>query len=286
MTMRWRLAVVAAWLALGLLPAAPAWADTSYIIQPGDTLTKIANRFNVSVDALIRANNLADPNKIQVGQTLVIPDGAASAPSAPGGTQVYIVQRGDSLSRIAARYKVTIDALVTANNLTTSTLQPGQQLVIPSTAPAPANAIAQRVHGEAAFTRRVLAALDWLQAHDADAFARVETYVTQITASPYRNLALARPLGEGGCLVRALARPGMSTPMIAALLFHEATHCYQFATAGMLSDKEAEVFAYSEQLAFMRRHGFTADEIAYYEEVLAYYQAQPDDGRDIPPPAF
>jgi hypothetical protein len=86
--------------------------------------------------------------------------------------------------------------------------------------------------------------------------------------------------------VRALARRSQSVEMTVALLYHEAPHCYQFAIVGVLISKEAEVFAYSEQIAFMERHGFPADIIAYYRKVLNYYASQPDDGKYIPPPNF
>ncbi|WP_281181300.1 LysM peptidoglycan-binding domain-containing protein [Chloroflexus islandicus] len=44
-----------------------------YIVQAGDTLSAIAERFSVTVDELVAANNLTDPNFIQPGQTLLIP---------------------------------------------------------------------------------------------------------------------------------------------------------------------------------------------------------------------
>jgi stage VI sporulation protein D len=44
-----------------------------YVVQAGDTLSAIAERFGVTVDELVAANNLTDPNVLQVGQTLVIP---------------------------------------------------------------------------------------------------------------------------------------------------------------------------------------------------------------------
>ncbi|MBL8057420.1 MAG: LysM peptidoglycan-binding domain-containing protein [Anaerolineales bacterium] len=264
--------------------AAPAYADTSYVVQPGDTLTRIAARQGTTVELLVQANHLKNANAIQVGQTLIIPDGSASAaPAASAGGGTYVVQPGDSLARIAARLQVDLDALIRANALTSSVLHPGQTLIIPA-AGAPAQ-VPQRIRGDAAFTRRVQAALDWLQAADANAYARVDTYVTLIIPSPYRNLAQAQSRA-GGCLVRALARADMSTPMIAVMLLHESIHCQQFAAGGELTSKTAEVEAYTEQLAFMNQHGFSAAEIAYYEKVLAYYQSQPDGDQQVPPPNF
>lgn len=51
----------------------PAAAAGTYIIEPGDTLSVIAERFGVSTDALSQANNITDPNTIRPGQELIIP---------------------------------------------------------------------------------------------------------------------------------------------------------------------------------------------------------------------
>lgn len=71
-------------------PAAPAMTATqppteagteappdgeSYVVESGDTLTSIAERFNTTVDAIVEANNLDDPDVIGVGDELVIPTG-------------------------------------------------------------------------------------------------------------------------------------------------------------------------------------------------------------------
>lgn len=44
-----------------------------YVVQPGDTLVKIAEQFGVTVDAIVKANNLSNPDLLQVGQELIIP---------------------------------------------------------------------------------------------------------------------------------------------------------------------------------------------------------------------
>ena len=44
-----------------------------YVVKPGDTLSKIANNFATTIDEIMAANNLSDPNTIQVGQKLTIP---------------------------------------------------------------------------------------------------------------------------------------------------------------------------------------------------------------------
>ncbi len=58
-----------------VVPAAPVTpgSGTTYVVQPGDTLYSIAVRFGVSLQALIEANRIEDPNQLQAGQVLVIP---------------------------------------------------------------------------------------------------------------------------------------------------------------------------------------------------------------------
>jgi LysM repeat protein len=146
-------------LALSLAPAANVLADTAYTVRAGDTLYGIALRFGVTVQAIVAANNLLNPNLIYAGQLLTIPDGQpsgvpsgppapATQPPAAGG--IYVVQRGDTLSRIAVRFGVTVAALVQANSLANpNVIYVGQSLTIPGgpaappaggTAPAPSPA--------------------------------------------------------------------------------------------------------------------------------------------------
>lgn len=281
-------------LVLSLAAAAfmvlPALADSSYIVQSGDNLSRIAARFNVSVEAIVQANQLKDPNAIRIGQTLIIPDGQPStAPVASGTATSYTVRSGDSIARIARKFNVSADALIQANHLTSTVLQIGQVLIIPVATPAaaaPTNTVYDRVSGAEGFVARVKAGLDWLKANDQEAFARVDTYITIIRESPYSDRAQAAPMVGGGCYVRALAYGRMPERMIAVMLYHEATHCMQFATVGDILPKPAEVDAYTQQIAFMEKHGFPAEEIEFYRKVLAYYQSIPDDATRIPPPDF
>lgn len=149
---RWvLLALVVVALVFGALPpspvaAAPTADQTVYVVRAGDTLGSIAARFGVSVSAIARANNITNPNRIYVGQRLVIPGvsgpPAAPAPSpAPVAGGVYIVQPGDTLAKIAARFGTTVKALVALNNLPNADrIWVGQRLRVSGSAVAPAPA--------------------------------------------------------------------------------------------------------------------------------------------------
>lgn len=79
MTIGLILALVAA--LLSLTPVLAQTGGTNYIVQPGDSLYKIAQRYGTTVDAIVDVNDLANPNLIFVGQLLVIPGTAPAAPS-------------------------------------------------------------------------------------------------------------------------------------------------------------------------------------------------------------
>jgi murein DD-endopeptidase MepM/ murein hydrolase activator NlpD len=109
------IALVISWsLIISSLQAQEAPADvTIHVVQRGETLFRIALRYSLTVDDLIRANSLTNPNNIQVGQRLLIP---GAEPLAPEGI-IHTVESGETLQSIAAQYGVTIEALVAANNL-------------------------------------------------------------------------------------------------------------------------------------------------------------------------
>ncbi len=113
-------------------PFPPKPIKNFVIVQKGDSLWKIAQREGVTLDALIRANpQIKDPNLIFPGQKVFIP--TKPIPPKPP-TKFVIVQKGDTLFKIAQREGVTLDALIKANpqikdpNL----IFPGQKVFIPT----------------------------------------------------------------------------------------------------------------------------------------------------------
>ena len=107
-------------------------------VRRGETLGRIAGRYGVSVSSIKRANNMRG-STIMVGQSLVIPGlkGSASTASTASSSQHatstarYTVRRGDTLGAIAARHRVSIGSIKSANNMRGSLIKPGQVLMIP-----------------------------------------------------------------------------------------------------------------------------------------------------------
>ncbi|SHK60126.1 LysM peptidoglycan-binding domain-containing protein [Rhodothermus profundi] len=104
-------------------PAAPT--RVVYTVRRGDALSKIAQKYGVSVRDLKRWNNLSS-NTIRVGQQLVL---YLSEPVTPERI-VYRVRRGDTLSEIAQRFGVSVRDLKRWNNLSSNTIRVGQRLTI------------------------------------------------------------------------------------------------------------------------------------------------------------
>lgn len=123
-------------------PVTPVPGETfNYYVQSGDTLAKIAARFRTTVAMLVSINNIYNPNIIYVGQLLKIP-GTNTPPTTPipppTETVTYIVQSGDTLARIAARFGTTVQAIASLNGITNiNRIYVGQRLIISGTGTPP-----------------------------------------------------------------------------------------------------------------------------------------------------
>jgi len=120
-----------------------------HIVEAGQTLGLIASLYGTTVDLLVQANELSDPNYVYIGQEIVVPGVATqsgppanstgpTATSAPQAVTLtatsttYVVVSGDTLYGIAARFGTSVSALASANKLNDpSYIYTGQHLTIP-----------------------------------------------------------------------------------------------------------------------------------------------------------
>lgn len=126
----------------------PVAASQSYVVKKGDTLSAIASMYGTSWKKLAAYNNLSNPNKLFVGQTISIPGDldvlttpvtrastptgsvkTSGAPISQGAS--YVIQRGDTLSGIATRAGLTVAEIKAANALTSNRIVTGKSLSIP-----------------------------------------------------------------------------------------------------------------------------------------------------------
>ncbi len=105
--------------------------DNTYTVKSGDSLWSIANKFNTTVNELMKLNNLSNSN-LSVGQVLKIKEGSSSGSGSSNntGANTYTVKSGDSLWSIANKFNTTVNNLKSLNNLTSDNLSIGQVLKI------------------------------------------------------------------------------------------------------------------------------------------------------------
>ena len=104
--------------------------NNTYIVQPGDTLYRIAMQNNTTVDAIKTLNNLTN-NILKIGQKLLIP--GIEVIGIPTTDVNYSVKAGETLYSIAKKFNTTVDKIKQLNNLLTDNLSIGQNLKLPIT---------------------------------------------------------------------------------------------------------------------------------------------------------
>lgn len=103
-----------------------------YTIRSGDTLYVLAKRYNTTVEAIMAINPGINPNRLQIGQVICIPQaGTPPGPSCPNGF-FYSVRPGDTFYTIAQRYGISVESMIKANpNVNPNGLQIGQVICVP-----------------------------------------------------------------------------------------------------------------------------------------------------------
>lgn len=115
----------------------------NYAVQPGDTLSGIASKFNITTDTIKWANNIGDADMVKPGQVLSI---------LPVSGLFYTVQSGDTPQSLASAYQANAAQILSYNDAETKGLTPGMNIIIPDgVKPAPAApAPAPATHGSVA----------------------------------------------------------------------------------------------------------------------------------------
>jgi LysM repeat protein len=110
-----------------------------HIVKSGDTLTKLARNFGISTDALARANATVHPDRLLIGERLLVPSSSSSSfesasfSTSSSKSTTHIVRKGEHLGSIAKRYGVSTSALALTNSLKNANIiEIGDRLVIPS----------------------------------------------------------------------------------------------------------------------------------------------------------
>jgi peptidoglycan lytic transglycosylase D len=116
---------------------------TQHTVRRGETMAAIAKSYHVSVSSIMSANSLRTSHRLSVGQSLIIPTSAGytppprisrsqmdeESPTYDRGEKVnYKVHRGDTLEKIAAKYRTDVESLRQWNHLSGSSIRPGQRL--------------------------------------------------------------------------------------------------------------------------------------------------------------
>lgn len=258
-------------------------ASAGYVVQPGDTLEGIARRLGTSVDALAQLNELANPNRIIAGATLLLPGEQGDAPAPAADTAqgqaagTHVVAPGEVLSRIAAQYGMSVQALVDANGLSDANyIRVGQRLTIPGSAagpadsagdaPAPAPAAASRDDAER-MIEQIAAEYGWNPAW-IKALAWQESGFQMSVRSSTGAVGVMQVMpGTGKFVSRLVGRPldlhDLRDNVVAGVAFLD----YLYGLTG--ADIDRTLAGYYQGLASVRRNGMYDDTRRYIANIKA-----------------
>ena len=248
--------------ALGATAAAGApalVAATTYIVHPGDTLSEIAVRHGTSVQALVEANGLHDPNLIRVGQLLVIPDTSAGLPGYTQGaldTETYTVRSGDGLFKIARAYGVDPTTLARTNGIGVNTpLARGAVLHVPGRL-ARANALLTHTASEVGVDARMVRAVAWMESGWQQGVVSPTGAVGMMQVEPYTGEWISRYLAKRPLDLHVAA----DNVLAGCLLLHHLMEIHH-------GDVNAALAAYYQGDSSIAKHGLY-DDTKQYQTVV------------------
>ncbi|HOV81017.1 MAG TPA: LysM peptidoglycan-binding domain-containing protein [Bacillota bacterium] len=218
----------------------------TYCVSEDDCLWTIANRFGTTVDEIMAVNGL-DSDFLQCGQTLTIPGTdtlAAAGEYGAAGDFSYTVAQGDCLWTIADKFGTTIEDILSANNLNSDFLQPGQTLTIPVKNVPAASRAGTGLHGSYA-----VAAGDCLwniacafgttveAIREANGLDSDDLYVGQTLVIPAATASPVQPVSRGSSsrtpLKKAVAGELVSWPVADGLFPNGSTAILQDYRTGL-----------------------------------------------------
>ncbi len=199
------------------LAVAPAVMASTYVVRPGDNLTEIAVRHGTTVAALVQANNLRNPNLLQIGRMLQIPDNALGLPGYTTGAadiESHTVAHGEGIIGIARAYGVDPTALARFNGIGVNTpLHLGVVLHIPGRL-ARTNALLTHTAHQVGLDPKIVRAVAWNESGwqqnvtsptGAVGLMQIEPYtgdwISKYLAGRTLNISLAADNVEAGCLL-------------------------------------------------------------------------------------
>ena len=120
---------IAEYLGVPYTPPGQYNTTNTYTVKKGDTLYSISKKTSVPIDTIIRLNNLTS-SSLKIGQKLKLSEDNSNETPIEN-TDIYQVERGDTLYSIALKYNTNVDTLKKINNLSSNTLSIGQKILVP-----------------------------------------------------------------------------------------------------------------------------------------------------------
>lgn len=154
---------------------------STYVVRKGDTLSTIAEMFDVSPSTILWANDLPRASSLKVGQVLTI---------LPVTGVKYTIKKGDTLSSVAKRFSANAEEIMSYNGLESTSLAVGTQIIIPDgeiAAPVPTKTT-KSVAVSAGVTVRATVSAGYFS-------APLERYVKTQSIHGYNGVDLAAPTG-------------------------------------------------------------------------------------------